>query len=73
MFAESIYFWEIQNVQSFKLHFFQNSPLVQLYTSASNYIKEMETFLEAILGETFQPFRRILNVSCITKAPTLQG
>jgi hypothetical protein len=35
IFQKSLYFWEIQKIQSFKLHFFSNNPLKQLYTSAS--------------------------------------
>ena len=37
-----------KTVQSFKLHFLQNSCLMQLYTSASD-CRDVETFLEAIL------------------------
>jgi len=35
MSLESIVFHKYKTVQSFKLHFLQSSPLVQLYTSAS--------------------------------------
>jgi len=35
-------------LQSFKVHFLQTDPLVQLYTSAST-VNVLETFLEAIL------------------------
>jgi len=42
-----------KTVQPFKLQFFQNSLLVQLYTSA-NAVKVFETFLEAILWKPFQ-------------------
>jgi len=37
IFPESLFFFrEIKTVKSFKLHFLQNSHLVQLYTSASD-------------------------------------
>ena len=35
-------------------------------------VKALETFLEVILWKPFQLFRRIRNVSSITKAPSLQ-
>jgi len=36
MFLEQLYFLEMKTVQSFKLHFLQNSNLVPIYTSASD-------------------------------------
>jgi len=39
-------------MQSFKLRFLQNNPLLQLYTSTSD-CKVLETFLEAILWKPF--------------------
>ena len=48
-----------------------NSSLVQLENFCHQLYKEWETFLEAILWKTFQHFRCILNVSSITKEPSL--
>ena len=60
-----------KTLQSLTLHFFPNSPLVQLYTSASD-CKAVETLLEAILRNPFQLFRSILNdARSITKALSL--
>ena len=58
-------------VQPFKLQFLQNSLLVQLYTSA-NAIKFLETFLGSHFVEAFSAVHCILNVSSITKVPSLQ-
>ena len=44
-----------RTVQSFKLHFLQNNPILQLYTFAS-HCKELELFLEAILWKPFHLF-----------------
>jgi len=35
IFQELLYIWEIKTVSSFKLHFLQNNPLLQFYTSDS--------------------------------------
>jgi len=43
-----------------------------MYTPLPVTIKVLETFLEASLWKHFQLFRRILDVSRITKAPSLQ-
>ena len=60
-------------VHSFSLHFLQNSPLVQLHSSASDCKDFGKTSLQAILWIPFQLFRRILNcVSSITNVPSLQ-
>ena len=54
MFPESLISEKYKTVQSFKLHFLQNSPLVQLNTSSSEY-------KEATLWKPFQLLRCILN------------
>jgi len=43
-----------KTVESFKLHFLQNSPLVQLYIAASDCRKVLEAFLGAISQKPFQ-------------------
>jgi len=43
IFPESFYFWEIQNNTTFKQCFLENSPIVQLHTSFSDY-KGAENF-----------------------------
>jgi hypothetical protein len=48
MFPESFYSEKYNILQSFKVQFLQNDPLVQLYTSAST-VNVLETLLEAIL------------------------
>ena len=57
-------------VESFKLHFHQNTSVVQLYLPTT--VKMLQRFLEAILWNPFQLVRRILNdVTSITKAPSV--
>ena len=59
-------------IQSFKLHFPPNSPLVKPYTLLVT-VKVLETFLEAILWKSCRLFHHILNyVNSITKVPSLQ-
>jgi hypothetical protein len=61
-----------KTVQSFKLQLLQNSHLVQLYTSASDF-KGVENIPGSHFLKPFQLFRRIFNyVSSITEAPSLQ-
>jgi hypothetical protein len=36
IFPDSLYFWEKQNTKKFKVYFIKNSPLVQLYITASD-------------------------------------
>ena len=72
IFPESLHFWEIKKIQSFKLHYYKILPFYN-HTLLPATVKVSELFLEAILWEPFQLFRRILNdVSTITKAPSLQ-
>ena len=59
-------------MQSFKLRFLQNSPLLQLYTSANDY-KGVGDIPGSLFVKPFQLFRYILDdVSSVTKAPSLQ-
>jgi hypothetical protein len=65
-----IYFWEVHNGTSLKLHFLQNSPLCK-YAPLLVTVKVLETFL--VLWKPFQLFLPILNyLSSITKALSLQ-
>ena len=60
-------------VQSFKLHFLQNTSLVQIYSSASDCESVGNIPGNHILKKTFQLFRRILYYgSSITIAPSPQ-
>ena len=61
-----------KKIQSLKLHFLQNSPLVQLYSSVSD-CKGVRNIPGSHFVKPFQLFRRILNyVSSTTKVPSLQ-
>jgi len=61
-----------KHVQSFKLHLPQNSPLVQLYTPASDY-KGFGNIPGSHLVRAFPvPSHTLDDVSSITKAPSLQ-
>jgi len=67
-----LYFWEIQNSKSFKPHFLQDSPLVQLCTSGRKCTRD-GNIPGSHFVKAFQLFRRIYSdVSGITKAPHLQ-
>jgi len=53
MWSELIYFWEMQYSTSFKPYFIQNTPLVQLYSSSSDWecvgnITELKTKLRGL-------------------------
>jgi hypothetical protein len=60
-----------KTVQSFKVHFLQNSPLMQLYASTSD-CKCVGNIPGSYFVNTFQLFRRILDVRSITLALSLQ-
>jgi hypothetical protein len=67
-----------RTVQSFKLHFFQNSHLMLLYTSVSN-CRGVATFLEAILWKHCNSADAVLMMSvasrkrCPFSADCVQG
>ena len=72
MFPELLFFWKIQNCKTYKLHLLQNSPLMQLYTSARD-CKCAGNIPGSHLQKPFQLLNHILNdVHSITKAPSLQ-
>jgi hypothetical protein len=50
---------------------FKIAPLWN-YTLLPATVKVLETFLKAVLWKPFQLFRRILNISTISKEPSLQ-
>ena len=52
-----------KTVQSFKLHFLQNSPLLQIETSASG-CEGVVKIPEIHVVKFFSVFRRILNYVC---------
>ena len=61
-----------KTVQLYKVYFIQNSPILQLYTSASD-CKGVGNFPGSHLCKPCHLFLRILNnVRRITKAPSLQ-
>ena len=61
-----------KTMKSLKLHFLQNSPLVQVWISSSD-CKGVENIPGSHLWKPFQLFRRIPNDdSRITKVPSLQ-
>jgi hypothetical protein len=72
MLQESLYFWEIQILQWFKLYFPQINRIVQLYTSDSDS-QGAGNIHGAFLLKCFQFFRHIFNnVSSNTKVPSIQ-
>jgi hypothetical protein len=61
-----------KTVKSFKLHFLQNSPLVQIYISATDY-NGVGDIPGSHFLKPFQIFRRLLNDVCsVTIAPFLK-
>jgi hypothetical protein len=73
MFSESILF--LGNIKPYNHISYISFKIVPLckYTLLSAAVKVLDTFLETTLWKPFQLFRRILNVSNIAKAPSLQG
>jgi hypothetical protein len=72
MFLDHIIYDKYETVPVFKLHFRQNSPLVQIHTTVSG-CKGIENISGSHFVKGFQLFRRILSdISNITKVLPIQ-